>query len=117
MKTKSNYTIEKETLEEQLTAKRYNPAFVLVFKNKSGKHRVTLDSGGFDDIEVFREKNFVYVLSINQRMYYVGMQVFEGSEEKGNIFLQDSQDIHETLGRKGLDLSPVTIARRLKEYL
>jgi hypothetical protein len=54
------------------------------------------------------------VLSINNSLGYVGLEVFEGSEQAGDIFLQENQ-VTETLGR--MDLAPFTIIRRLMEFI
>lgn len=117
MRAISNYTISHESLEKQLKARRHYPALVMFYQDKFGRHKVTLHSGESDEIEVFRERNYTYVLSINNGFYYVGMQSFEKGEEVGSIFLQDAGEIDEILGKKGLDLSPIIIAKRLKEYL
>lgn len=117
MRTKNNYKIEKESLEEQIKSKRYNPALVLLYRDRFGNHRVTLDAGYYDDVGIYREKNFVYALSINQVFGYCGLQMFEKGEEVGSIFLQNDNDVESVLGKNGLELSYINIAKRLKEYL
>jgi len=44
----------------------------------------------------------------------VGLEVFNGDEQTGDLFLEYHQVI-ETLGR--CDLAPFTMIRRLKEYV
>lgn len=95
-------------------AQRFNPALEIRFRDKSGIHTYTLSAGYDDDLYVYREATETYVLSLNHRLEYVGLQVFEGSDGQGEIFLQDSQ-VEEVLGH--LDYAPYTIIRRLREYV
>lgn len=69
------------------------------------------------DIEVFRESSYTYVLSWNERHPYVGIERFLGHEAKGNLFLHKQQAIEDVLGRRGFDLTPITMAKRLKRHL
>jgi hypothetical protein len=63
---------------------------------------------------VYREACETYVLCLNHRHGYVGLQVFDGAEDVGEIFLQDAQ-VEEVLGH--LDYAPYKIIRRLREYV
>jgi hypothetical protein len=112
-----SYSIDHESWEEMAKARRENRALVLQYRDRQGKHRVTIDAGESDEIDVFREGELTLVLSTNSRYGYAGIQAFKGSEETGSIFLQNSQDLEDILGRSQLDLSPITIAKRLSEYL
>ena len=114
MKKITNYQISKESFEAMREAQRFNPALEIRFRDRSGEHIQTLIAGYDDDLYVYREAGETYVLSLNQRLGYVGLQVFEGSEAQGEIFLQDGQ-VEEILGH--LDYAPYTIIRRLREYV
>lgn len=97
MRTISNYKIEKETYEAQHEAGRHNPAQVLKFRDKSGKHEVTLESGHFDHISVFREGLETVVLSMHVGFGYIGIQVIFEGEEIASRFLQ-GWEVEQELG-------------------
>ncbi len=109
-----NYRISKEDFWEMLHAKRHNPCLVITFKDKSGKHTHKLSAGYQDDIDVYREGKETFVLSRNPRLDYVGLEIFEGPEKQGSIFLQGDQ-VKETLGTE--KLSPFNAVKRLVEHI
>ena len=109
-----NYRISKEDFWEMLHAKRYNPCLVITFKDKSGNHKHKLSAGYQDDIDVYREGKETFVLSRNPRLDYVGLEVFDGSEQQGSIFLQGDQ-VKEVLGAG--KLSPFNTIKRLMEHI
>lgn len=110
----NRFRIAKESPSEMITAGRYHPALEITFCDRSGKHTHTLSAGTDDVIHVYREANLTCVLSVNNRLGYVGLEVFDGDEKAGDIFLQEGQ-VAEILGRD--DLAPFTIIRRLLEYI
>ena len=95
-------------------SQRYNPAFEIRFRDRSGIHTHTLSAGYDDDLYVYREACETYVLSLNHRLGYVGLQIFDGGVVVGEIFLNYGQ-LEKTLGH--LDYAPYTIIRRLREYV
>jgi len=109
-----NYRISKEDFWEMLHAKRHSPCMVITFKDKSGSHKHKLSAGYQDDIDVYREGKETFVLSRNSRLDYVGLEVFEGAEKQGEIFLQGDQ-VKETLGTG--KLSPFNAIKRLVEHI
>ncbi len=109
-----NHRISKEDFQEMLHAGRYNPCLVITFKDKSGQHRHKLSAGYQDDIDVYREDSKTFVLSSNFRLDYVGLEVFEGPEKQGSIFLQGDQ-VKETLGAG--KLSPSNAIKRMVEHI
>ncbi len=109
-----NYRISKEDFWEMLHAKRHSPCMVITFKDKSGSHKHKLSAGYQDDIDVYREGKETFVLSRNSRLDYVGLEVFEGAEKQGEIFLQEGQ-VKETLGTG--KLSPFNAIKRLVEHI
>ncbi len=109
-----NYRIGKEDFWEMLHARRHNPCLVITFTDKSGRHTHKLSAGYQDDIDVYREGKEIFVLSRNHRLDYVGLEVFEGAEKQGEIFLQGDQ-IKEVLGNG--KLSPFNAVKRLVEHI
>lgn len=114
MKSVKNYSIKKEPIDEMIASGRFNPSLEIVFQDRCGTHRHKLFAGYSDDIHVYREAGLTCILSINNRIGYIGLEVFDGSQPAGDIFLQGGQ-ILETLGRN--DLSPFTIIRRLMVFI
>ena len=114
MQRVKNYSITKESIDEMIAAGRFNPSLEIVFRDRCGAHRHKLSAGYADDIHVYREDRLTCVLSINNQLGYVGMEVFDGSVPAGDIFLQGDQ-VFEILKRNGL--SPFTIIRRLMMYI
>ena len=114
MRKITNYTISKESFEDMLDARRFNPCLQITYRDRLGKHTHKLSAGYEDDINVYREHGDTFVLTRNFRLGYVGLEVFNGNESVGNIFLQ-GDDVTEILGRD--DLAPFTIIRRLKDYV
>jgi len=109
-----NYRISKEDFWEMLHAKRHNPCLVIKFKDKSGNHTHKLSAGYQDDIDVYREGLETYVLSSNSMLGYVGLEILEGPDNIGAIFLEDHQ-VKEVLERD--DLAPFNVIKRLREHI
>ena len=114
MQREKNYSISKEATDEMITAGRFNPCLEIVFRDRSGIHRHKLSAGYADNLHIYREADLTCVLSINNRIGYIGLEVFDGNQPFGDIFLQGEQ-ILETLGR--YNLSPFTIIRRLLAFI
>jgi hypothetical protein len=114
MRRINNYRIFKETTEEMIAGGRYNRSLMITFVDRSGRHTHNLGSGYADEIHVYRNADLTSVLSVNERLGYVGLEVFNGENAVGDVFLQGDQ-VGETLGRS--DLTPFTIIRRLMELI
>ena len=114
MKKISAYRVRKESLAAMRKAQGFYPALEIQFRDRSGIHTHTLSAGYDDDLFVYRESGETYVLSLNTRLGYVGLQCFDGSTEVESLFLQEGQ-VEETIGR--LEYAPWTIIRRLLEYI
>ena len=110
------YTLSSETTEEQFAAKRHNPATVCQFRDHTGIHRVVLGSGDNDYINMYREGGLTFIVNRNYQLGYVGMNVFEGDDCIGDIFLQSTEKVDELLGRGGIDKSGWWIAKTLADY-
>jgi len=110
----TNYNISKESFGDMCKAKRFNPCLEITFRDRTGKHTHKLSAGYSDIIHVYREHEETFVLSENSGLGYVGLEVFNGSEKAGDIFLESHQ-VKEILCRD--DLAPFTAIRRLGEYI
>lgn len=110
-----NHRLRKEAYEKQHAAGRYNPGLEIKASNFPW---IPIDAGNGDTISAFREGDLLVVLSCNYGLGYVGVQAFDrAGEELHSAFLQNSQDVEAYLGKRGLDLSERTIAKRLMEGL
>ena len=114
MKKVRNFSIAKESPDEMTAAGRFNPSLKITFRDRSGRHCHELSAGYEDGIHVYREAGITLVLSVNRRLGYVGLEVFEGDDAVGDVFLEGDR-VTETLG--SLDLAPFTIIRRLLEVI
>jgi len=114
VKRVANFSVAKESIEDMCRAKRYNPCLKLTFRDKSGIQTHKISAGYSDDITVYREHGETFVLSENFGLGYVGLEVFNGGEKTGDIFLE-SHHVKEVLGKQGL--AAFTIIRRLLQYI
>jgi hypothetical protein len=110
----NNYSINKESTEDMFNAGRFNPCLEITFRDRSGQHTHKLSAGYSDVLDIYREGRETYVLSTNSMLGYVGIEVFEGAEKTGSIFLESYQ-IKEVLGRE--DLAPFNAIKRMREHL
>ena len=109
-----NYEIRKESFEDQLAAGRYNPALEITFRDKTGVHTHTLSAGHSDAIDAYHEGLCTYVLCRNFGLGYFGLEVFQGSEKVGDMFIEAHQ-VGDTIGRD--DLAPFNAIKRMAEYI
>lgn len=119
MRTYHNWKTEKESWEEQQAARRFHPCDVIV--TGRGK-RLTTGAGKGDRLHVFTQDGLFFVLCVNYRLPYAGLEVFETSKgeqvgaQLGEVFLQCDHEQEEVLGRNWEDLTPCTLAKRLAPY-
>lgn len=80
---------------------------------------IPIVAGRSDQVHVFIESTVLYVLSINYRHDSIGMEVFDSAsgEEYDSIFLQCQWELHDYLGKKWRELSPISIIRRLMQFV
>jgi len=114
MRKVANYQITKESLKDMLEARRFNPCLEITFRDRKGKHIQKLYAGYEDDLDVYQDGEYTFVLSHNPLLGYIDLEVFNGEEQTGDIFLEPHQVI-QVLGR--YDLAPCTIIRCLKDYV
>ena len=109
-----NYRISKEDFWEMLHAKRFNPCLEIIFRDKSGQHTHKLSAGYGDELDVYREGPETYVLSTNSSLGYIGLEILEGADKIGSIFLEAHQ-VKDVLERD--NLAPFNAIKRLREYI
>ena len=114
MRRVHRYSIRKETLSDMLHAGRYNPCLEITYRDRSGKHIYKLSVGYSDDLDVYRSGSETYILSSNPKLGYMGLEVFDGPDKTGEMFVE-SEQVEEVLGRN--DLAPFNAIKRLREYL
>lgn len=115
-----NPAISFETEAEQSAAKRFNPARVATFKRK----RCTLSAGTSDTVVCWVKGNSLYALSLNSRLGYVGLQVFDLStdgktaDETGNYFAQNAfeQLPRDDMNADPFDMREIDLLHTCREY-
>ncbi|WP_020585839.1 hypothetical protein [Desulfobacter curvatus] len=108
-----NYSINKESTDNMIQAKRFNPCLEITFRDCSGQHTHKLSAGYGDDLDVYREGVETYILTTNPKLGYIGLEVFEGPDKTGEIFVEEHQ-VKEVIGRD--DLAPFNAIKRLREH-
>jgi len=118
MKRVSHY-IEDESYESQSTAGRYHPGRVTTWTVRGKKITVPIGAGRGDDVEMFRDGDWVYVVVVRYSLGYAGLEVFEyqTGEPRGEIFLQVDYEVEEILGRNWEQKSLRWIAKVLSNYV
>ena len=114
MRRVDNCSISKESRDEMIAGGRINPCLKITFRDRSGLHTHMIASGYEDEISVYRDAGSTFVLSVNRRLGYGGLEVFEGEDAVGDIFFQEEQAT-EVLAR--LDPAPYTVIRKLLEFI
>jgi len=109
-----NYSISKESTEDMIQAKRFNPCLEITFRGRSGQHTHKLSAGYNDDLDVYREGYETLVLSTNSKLGYIGLEVFKGPDKTGEIFVEEHR-VKELIGRD--DLAPLNAIKRLREHI
>jgi hypothetical protein len=89
----------------------------LVLNHNSNNYH--LEGGTSDTIHVFQESVALYVLTINKRLGYLGLNAYMTPEPDpiNSFFLHNTRDICENLGKNWEVMKPETIVKRLIDYL
>ena len=114
MRKITHYSLEKESVDDMCNAQRFNPCLEITFRDSSGIHTHKISAGYRDDIYVYRDNGQTYVFTQNSYLGYVGLEVFNGSEQAVDLFME-YHNLIEVICR--CDLAPFTMIRRLKEYV
>ena len=109
--------VRRESFASQSAAGRYNPATVAIL---GGGRRHVLPVGDSDDWAIYREigdqSSRIYVVSINRRHGYCGVQAYDRDDreprEDLSVFFQGYEQALEDIGDID-ELGDRTIARRL----
>ena len=109
-----NYSISKESTEDMIQAKRFNPCLEITFRDHSGRHTHKLSAGYDDDLDVYQEGSETYILTTNSKLGYIGLEVFKGPDKTGEIFVEEHR-VKELIGRD--DLAPLNAIKRLREHI
>jgi len=101
------------TPEETRTTRLINAGSVIDYEGTT----IPIAAGRSNRVLIFKESTVLYVLSVNYRHEYIGMEIFDSAsgEEYDNIFLHYQWELEEYLGRRWRELAPKTIIRRLME--
>ena len=78
-----------------------------------------LEGGTSDTIHVFQESVALYVLTINRRLGYIGLNAYMTPEPDpiNSLFLSNLKEIREYLGARWESLGPEAVVKRLMDYL
>ena len=114
MKKVKSYIIAKESIEDHLKARRFNPCLEITFQDGKGSHTHKISAGYDDNIHVFHEERTTFVLSHNPRLDYVGMEVFKGREKVEDVFLQ-GHEANYVFGNK--ERSPKEMVQQLMDMM
>ena len=77
-------------------------------------HIMTISGGESDRVDVYREGNEIFVLTQNQSLGYLGLEVFKDGELTGDVFFEGDAAA-EVIGRG--NPSPPTLIKTLSEYI
>lgn len=97
-------------------AGHYGPTRTLSYRIGREKFSVEINAGSSDSVYPYRDGDTLLLVTINRRYGYAGLEAFLGGVKVGDTFLQNDWEIREILGKKGVDLEPCTIIRRLIPY-
>ncbi len=102
MRTIHNWALSRESNEQQ---------HQVVIDNGP---TLTISAGHSDNVDVFVDNGEYVILSTNNGLGYCGVEIFDNAGERvADIFAQDDCVMADLLGPRGLDLAPITIAKRL----
>lgn len=114
MRRAKNFTITKESLEDQVKGSRYNPCLEITFRDRIGRHKHKIFAGYSDEIHVFKNHGQTLVLSFNPRLGYAGLEAFQGDERINDVFLSGGE-MFAAFGED--DVEPSKMVGILKEWL
>jgi len=101
------YETERETIEEQSAAGRWNPATVVIWRGM----RHTIGAGTACGVDLFEEGGALVVLSRNSALDHAGLEIFEDGERIADTFTQEPAQAEYING-----LSAIYAAKRLADY-
>lgn len=113
--TRIRPTIRLMTPEEMRPTPLVNAGSVIDFQGVI----IPIAAGRSDQVHVFKEDSLLYVLSVNYRFEYIGVEVFDTAtgEEQESIFVDNEWNLKEYFGKNWRDAAPITIVKKLMEYM
>ena len=108
--TKINPAIRTMTVDEAIGYGCYQGSLM---RHECVSYR--LSAGNSDDLHIFKSGVVLYVLTVNVKQTYIGLNVFMSQTEDAidNIFLQGNDTISEFLGHGWRSLSLAQLVTRL----
>jgi hypothetical protein len=108
-------TIRRMTFEEANQAGLHLRGLMLKHQGQSYR----LNAGTSDTVHIFRESIYLYVLTINSSLGYIGFDSYMPMEPDpiNTIFFHSEKDMKDVFGARWKQLSPRTMALRLTNYL
>jgi len=97
-----------------LSSDRFNKSLEIHYSNNGKIHIHKIGAGYTDRIHVYLRGNELVVLSVNEYLGYVSIEVFNGDGRVGEMFMQDYQ-MTEAFGT--FDIDPDKMANLLYEHL
>ena len=99
----------------------YNPPTRITLQGKD-KVSFLIGAGSRDEITILAEgtgpDRRYYVVCVNHGLAYAGVEIFNVTgEPAGDMFLQYDHEVADILGPRGVGLTPITIAKRLAQYI
>lgn len=98
----------------------YNAPITLNYGEKHNRSKYILNAGTSDNIELWQDGIFIYVLSQNNRLVYISLQVIntETKQEEGSVFLnQQDCTLEENFSFGILEMESEKQLKILFEYL
>lgn len=114
MQKLTDYQIYRESIDAMWAAQRIHRALEICFTDETGSHTHTLSAGTDDEVHVHKDAGDTCVLSLNNRLGYVGLQVFRSETAVGEIFFQEGQVAEASID---IEAAPVILIRQLREYI
>ncbi len=102
------------TWEETTNLNLFNPGLMMELDTLT----LPLNAGTTDKIHTFREGNHLYVLVVNYRHGYIGLDQIDTLDGGmiGNIFLQNCE-LQELIGYRWQLMNPETLIKWFQDYL
>ena len=99
----------------------YNPPTRITMFDKDGVSFI-IGAGSNDEVTVLTEgtgpdRRYI-VVCVSHGLRYAGIEIFDiYGVSCGDLFLQYDHEVADILGPRGVDLTPITIAKRLIQYI
>jgi hypothetical protein len=101
--------------EEIRTTKLINSGAVIEYEGNT----IPITAGGKDRIYVYKESTVLYILNIDQRFEYIGMEILDSAsgEQYDSLFIHNSVELYDYLGSLWEELLPETVINKFRQFL